>query len=138
MELFPYELEQQLNANGHRYEVEGIDDLDLWPVVRIFGGKGCVWLLTRSRLHQPDHLYGLCDLGADLPEAGYVSREWMENAELETPYGDRQPLQRDEDFQAAFPLSVYKAASEHAKRIVANNIEYLEKVEEYTHSLASA
>ena len=84
----------------------------LLPAVKIFSRAGYVWLLTRSSLDQPDSLFGLCDGSANHPEVGFLSREWMEVADLEITPGERGPLERDDEFYPHFPLEVYKAAAE--------------------------
>jgi hypothetical protein len=96
----------QLLANGKPQRAAIDNDqgaIDFKPVVKLFTPDAqCTWLLTEL---DPDHelAFGLCDLGMGEPELGYVSL-----TELRTVRGKLGlPIERDEQFDADKPLSVY-------------------------------
>ncbi len=43
------------------------------PIVKLFGGSACTWLISEMDPEDDDQLFGLCDLGFGCPEFGYVS-----------------------------------------------------------------
>lgn len=55
------------------------------PVVRIFAGAACAWLLTELLPHDENTAFGLCDLGLGFPELGYVNLQELadEGAEID-------------------------------------------------------
>lgn len=61
------------------------------PVIKLFGGGACTWLLTE---YEPEarRFFGLCDLGMGSPELGYVSRDELEALRF-PPF--RLPIERD-------------------------------------------
>lgn len=102
-----------LLANGRlSLDDEGFDPP---PVVKLFTpDAGATWLLTEIDPDDPDHAFGLCDLGLGCPELGWVSL-----AELATVRGRlRLPIERDLHFRAEKRLSVYAHEARLAGRIV--------------------
>lgn len=103
----------QLLANGAR-SVAG-EDIDPKPIVRLFTpDAGATWLITEADPADPDHLFGLCDLGLGEPELGYVSL-----AEIQSVRGKLGlAVERDLYFKADYPLSLYAKRARDAGRIV--------------------
>ena len=98
---------------NNKLQIEHEGELDLYPVVKLFGGSGCTWLLTTL---DGDIAFGLCDLGLGCPELGYVSMTEIETQKF-PPFG--LPAERDMHWEADAPLSAYyKTARDHS-RIVA-------------------
>ncbi|MDA7417114.1 DUF2958 domain-containing protein [Xenophilus arseniciresistens] len=91
-----------LLANGRQsLEERGFDPA---PVVKLFTpDAGATWLLTQVDPDEPDHAFGLCDLGLGCPEMGWVSL--AEVADLRGPLG--LPVERDVYFRAEKRLSAY-------------------------------
>jgi hypothetical protein len=92
------------------------DERDHFPVVKLFTpDAGATWLLSECDLDEPNQFYGLCDLGLNCPELGYVS--------LEEIMGVRGrlglPVERDLHFVADKPLSAYADEARAKGRIVA-------------------
>src|SRR6202035_2070978 len=77
VELLTAEIRERLLANGRlRLEFQMRDEAepDFLPVVKLFTpDAGCTWLLTELDPEEPDHAFGLCDLGMGCPELGSVS-----------------------------------------------------------------
>jgi hypothetical protein len=48
------------------------------PLVKLFGGAACTWLISEMDPDQPDLMFGLCDLGFGTPELGYVRLSELE------------------------------------------------------------
>ena len=49
------------------------------PVLKLFTPAGAAtWLIHSVHPEEPDHLFGLCDLGLGFPELGYVSLTELE------------------------------------------------------------
>jgi hypothetical protein len=65
------------------------------------------WLITEMFLGKPDILFGLCDIGIQCPELGYVSLSELENIRLFGALG----IERDRHFTAEFPHSIYAQAA---------------------------
>ena len=67
------------------------DGTKLKPVIKLFGGGACTWLLSE---YEPEirRFFGLCDLGMGFPELGYVSRDELEAIRF-PPYN--LPIERD-------------------------------------------
>jgi len=106
MDLMPDDIRQRLLANGAA-EVE----TDHVPVVKFFDPTGAAtWLITEMMPDEPDILFGLCDLGMDCPELGYVSLAELESVTGRLGLG----IERDLYFSARFPLSVYARAAQIA------------------------
>ncbi len=102
-----------LLANGKRaLEAE---DFDPAPVVKLFTpDAGATWLLTEIDPDEPDHAFGLCDLGMGCPELC-----WLSLAELATVRGRLGlPVERDLHFRAEKHLSAYAREARLAGRIV--------------------
>ena len=130
MMLFTKEIERQLAKNGVATvsSEENDGSIDHVPVVKIFNPcGGQTWLITESDPGDPDHLFGLCDLGFGYPELGYVSRKELE--EIRTPpFG--LALERDLHFTADAGISVYSNAARAAERIVSTKSELEEALQE--------
>lgn len=111
--LITDEQRAQLLANGWQ-SLEN-DDFDPPPVVKLFTpDAAATWLLTEIDPHDPDHAFGLCDLGQGFPELGYVSL-----AELQSVRGRLGlPVERDLHFEATKPISAYAHEARLAERIV--------------------
>ena len=102
-----------LLANGRlSLENEGFDPA---PVVKLFPpDAGATWLLTEIDPDDPDHAFGLCDLGLGCPEMG-----WLSLADLATVRGRLGlPVERDLHFRADKRLSAYAREARLAGRIV--------------------
>jgi len=114
MKLFTKAIERKLIDNFNRAE-SGTEVVDFKPVVKLFGGAACTWLLTE--LNPENGLaYGLCDLGLGFPECGAVSIEELQSIKF-PPFG--LPIERDMHFKADKTLSEYSAAAGSARRILA-------------------
>jgi hypothetical protein len=107
MQLFTSEQHKQLLANGttnHDRQAKGLNELDFKPVVKLFTPDGAAtWLLTEINPDEPDIAFGLCDLGMQCPELGYVSL--TELAEVCGHLGLH--IERDLFFDADKTLSEY-------------------------------
>ena len=103
----------RLLANG-RLSAAG-EELDPLPVVKLFMvDADATWLLTELDPDNPDIAFGLCDLGVDEPELGYVSL-----AELAGFRGRLHlPVERDEHFRPDKPLSAYARLALAHSRII--------------------
>lgn len=89
---------------------------DHFPVVKLFTpDASATWLLTECDPDEPDRLFGLCDLGSNYPEMGYVSLS--EILQLRGRLG--LPIERDQHFVADKPLSAYAAEARTEGRIIA-------------------
>lgn len=92
------------------------DERDHFPVVKLFTpDAGATWLLTECDPDEPDRLFGLCDLGLDCPEIGYVSL--TEIMSIRGPLG--LPVERDLYFVARKSLTAYAEEARIKGRIVA-------------------
>lgn len=92
------------------------DERDHFPVVKLFTpDAGATWLLSECDPDEPDRLFGLCDLGLNCPELGYVSL--AEIMEVRGRLG--LPVERDVHFVANKPLSAYAEEARAKGRIVA-------------------
>ncbi|WP_339862498.1 DUF2958 domain-containing protein [Paremcibacter congregatus] len=104
MQLIPENTRKKLIANWQNED----ENKDPFPVVKLFNPVGAAtWLITEMVLGQPDILFGLCDLGFQSSELGYVSLSELENIRL---FGALS-IERDRHFTAEFPLSVYAQAA---------------------------
>ncbi|MCX2495245.1 DUF2958 domain-containing protein [Pedobacter sp. PF22-3] len=89
-------------------------DKDHPPVVKLFmTGTNCTWLLSELDPETQDIAFGLCDLGMGFPELGYVSLSEIKAAE-----GAFRFLERDQHFDADFPMSAYARAARYCEHIV--------------------
>ena len=107
MKLFTKSIHEQLLRNGQQRlerQEQGLDELDLKPVVKLFTpDAACTWLLSELDPECPDIAFGLCDLGLGFPELGSVSI-----AELASVRGKLGlPVERDLHFEAEKTLSAY-------------------------------
>ncbi|WP_439607015.1 DUF2958 domain-containing protein [Hydrogenophaga sp.] len=102
-----------LLANGRQaLEEAGFDPA---PVVKLFTPDAdATWLLTEIDPDEPDHAFGLCDLGLGCPELGWLSL--AEVAAVRGPLG--LPVERDLYFRAEKRLSGYAREARLAGRIV--------------------
>jgi hypothetical protein len=109
MNLMPDFIRDQLLKNGSAER-----EADHMPVVKYFDPCGAAtWLISEILPTEPDTMFGLCDLGMDCPELGYVNF-----TELSTVKGKLGlPMERDLHFAPQFPLSVYAHAARAAGRI---------------------
>jgi hypothetical protein len=105
MKLLTEEIRKKLRANNiEQGPVRGTSaEIDHWPVVKLFTPDAqCTWLLTELE-DDGDTAFGLCDLGMDSPELGYVLI-----SELTAVRGGLGlPVERDLHFKATKPLSQY-------------------------------
>ncbi len=103
MKLITDDIREKLLANWHLGEGK-----DPFPVVKFFNPIGpATWLITEMVANQPDILFGLCDLGFQCPELGYVSLTELESVVVLGALG----IERDLNFTADFPISVYAQAA---------------------------
>lgn len=79
------------------------EPVDFEPVVKLFGGAACTWLLTELD-PETGIAFGLCDLGMGSPEVGCVSIDEIMGIKF-PPFG--LPAERDLWFEAKKPLSEY-------------------------------
>ena len=106
--LIPEALRAALLRNGETPEADHV------PVVKLFDPTGAAtWLLSELLPHNPDLLFGLCDLGMGTPELGYVSLAELEGVKGRLGLG----IERDLFFEGQFPLSVYAEAARRAGSI---------------------
>lgn len=117
--LLTQEVVQVLRANGLASLRESRPTaLHHIPAVKIFNPYGsAIWLFTESDPSEPDHLYGLCDLGMGHPNLGHVSRQGLEQAYIARA-GYRLPLERDKFFAPRHTLDAYTRAAREAHMIV--------------------
>ena len=100
--LLPALAVERLLDNGRRIAMTGDDDVE--PVVKLFTpDAGCTWLLVSLNPDEPDHAYGLCDLGLCCAEIGSVSIE--EIKAIRGVIG--LPPERDLHFEAEGTLGWY-------------------------------
>jgi len=118
MKLFTANQTRRLLANGQKTATalaEMREPPDHRPVVKLFTpDAACTWLLTEIDPDEPDIAFGLCDLGMGFPELGSVSLS--EIGQLRGRLG--LPVERDEWFEADYPVSVYARAAHEAQGIV--------------------
>lgn len=90
--------------------METRDGTNLKPVIKLFGGGACTWLLSE---YDPEirRFFGLCDLGLGFPELGYVSRDELE--EIRFP-PHNLPIERDR--YITFDKTVSEYADEASKK----------------------
>lgn len=113
MDLVPDDLCVKLLANGQQRVADA--SFDPPPVVKLFTPDGhATWLLTAVDPDDPDHAFGLADLGFEYPELGFVSL-----AELQFVRGRLGlPVERDLFFRADKPISAYAREARLHGRIV--------------------
>ncbi len=104
MQLITENIRKELVANWQIAD----ENKDPFPVVKLFNPVGAAtWLLTEMVADQPDILFGLCDLGFQSPELGYVSLSEIKNIRI----FDTLDIERDRHFFAEFSLSDYVQAA---------------------------
>jgi hypothetical protein len=117
MKLLTDEIRKKLRDNNIAQEpVRGtLAEIDHWPVCKLFTPDAqCTWLLTELE-DDGDTAFGLCDLGLDSPELGYVLI-----SELTAVRGGLGlPVERDLHFKATKPLSQYADEARARGRIAA-------------------
>jgi hypothetical protein len=118
MKLITAAQRQQLIRNGQATAAATLEDrsIDHYPVVKLFTpDANATWLLTEIDPEDPDHAFGLCDLGLGFLELGYVSLQELES--VRGPLGLR--VERDLYFEADRTLSAYAQLAADRRRIVA-------------------
>lgn len=110
--LLPWELRTHLRRNA---DLSAIAENDHRPVVKFFTpDASATWLFTELAADE-DTLFGLCDLGHGSPELGYASLSEIQA--LRGPH--RLLVERDRNFRADKPLSVYADEARQRGRIAA-------------------
>jgi len=91
------------------------DGSNIKPVIKLFGGGACTWLLTE---YEPEErrFFGLCDLGQGFPELGYVSRDELEDLRF-PPF--KLPIERDMYITLDKTISEYADVAREKGRIAA-------------------
>lgn len=84
------------------------------PVIKLFGGSSCTWLISEIDPTNPDIAFGLADMGSGTPELGYISISELEKVRFQ--FGVR--VERDRYFTATKTLVEYAEAARAAGRIV--------------------
>ena len=102
-QLFTKDQKRKLLKNGRQSnDTEGA--IDHFPIVKLFTpDANCTWLISEIDPDYPDNAFGLCDLGFECPEMGYVSI--TELTALRGRLG--LPVERDRSFKAKHRLSTY-------------------------------
>ena len=101
MKILTNPILKQLKANSARQQ-ENDESMSTMPVVKLFGGGACTWLL--SELDEDGIAFGLCDLGLGTPELGYVSMDELMSIRF-PPFG--LPIERDRHFTPKKTLVEY-------------------------------
>jgi len=91
------------------------DEKDFKPVVKLFGGGACTWLLTELD-PESNVAFGLCDLGHGTPEMGSVCMDELLSIKF-PPFG--LPIERDRNWIANKTLSEYADEARKHGRIAA-------------------
>ena len=104
---------KQLKENSARQQ-ENDDSMYTMPVVKLFGGGACTWLL--SELDEDGIAFGLCDLGLGTPELGYVSMDELMSIRF-PPFG--LPIERDMHWKPKKTLVEYADEARRHGRLVA-------------------
>ena len=94
-------LTKKIEAQLIKNHVE--DAMDVKPVVKLFGGSSCTWLLT-SLDHESMNAFGLCDLGHGTPELGYINLYELFAVKF-APFG--LGVERDRHFKADRDIMAY-------------------------------
>nr|WP_232363948.1 DUF2958 domain-containing protein [Ciceribacter selenitireducens] len=103
-------------ANGRQQQpLKGTkSEIDFSPVIKLFTPwGGATWLLSEIDPDEPDHAFGLCDLGMGYPELGTVSI--AELSSISGPFGLK--IKRDLHFEAKQTLSAYMSEASRLGRI---------------------
>jgi len=107
MKLITREIELNLKKNA------ALAEEDRRPVLKLFGGGACTWLISEK---EGDILFGLCDLGLGCAELGYVSLSELEGLKF-PPFG--LGVERDTVFKAEKTLTEYAEEASKLGRIAA-------------------
>lgn len=117
--LYTPEQEAELLANGELSESG--NDIDPHPVVKLYAlNSRAIWLLTELSTSLDGLAFGLCDLGMGEPELGNVYIPDLEAFKHATR--DAFLIERDLEFEATHPLSVYTLAADYAGEIVEDTV----------------
>jgi hypothetical protein len=113
MKLMTEDQRRRLLENGRVNAARAASDQeteDFRPVVKLFcPWGGATWLLTELDPEEPDHAFGLCDLGQGFPELGRVSLAELDA--IRGPGGLR--IERDLTFK---PLKTLQAYADEASQ----------------------
>ena len=93
----------------------------LSPALKLFTPAGAAtWLIHSVDPEEPDHLFGLCDLGLGFAELGYVSLAELEDLEVPVKvnifgrtYTYPLKVEKDLYFKPAHSLATYALAASH-------------------------
>jgi hypothetical protein len=110
MKLFTAAQKKKLLKNG-QIGISGGDTTLTKPVVKLFGGSSCTWLVSEIDPTDQDRAFGLCDLGAGTPELGYIYLPDM------VAMGHR--IERDMYWEASKTLTEYAGEARAQGRIAA-------------------
>ena len=113
MKILTNPILKQLKANSARQQ-ENDESMSTMPVVKLFGGGACTWLL--SELDDDGIAFGLCDLGMGSPELGYVSMDELMSIKF-PPFG--LPIERDMNWKPNKTLVEYADEARRYGRLVA-------------------
>ena len=105
-------IEEQMRTN-HARQQENDDSMSTMPVVKLFGGGACTWLL--SELDDNDIAFGLCDIGFGTPELGYVSMQELYDIKF-PPFG--LGIERDRHWKPKKSLVEYGDEARENGRII--------------------
>jgi hypothetical protein len=114
MKIMTVAQEKKLVKNGIEAGEKG-DGSHLKPVIKLFGGGACTWLLSEY-YPEEGNFFGLCDLGQGCAEIGYVSRVELEAIRF-PPFG--LPIERDMYITLDKTMAEYTETAKAAGRIVA-------------------
>jgi len=96
---------------------------DHYPVVKLFSPDAtAIWLITELAADK-DTAFGLCDLGHDHPELGYIRLSALDSLRGEVGFRGGLGVESDEAFDGNYPLSVYAQAASIRRRIVTKDEE---------------
>ncbi len=115
MKLMTKEIEKKL-IKQYKYTIENpeINTSKInKPYLKLFGGSSCTWLISE---YDPVNnlFFGLCDLGQDYPELGYVSVDELKNLKF-PPFG--LGVERDRFFEPSKSLWEYYEEAKKAGEI---------------------
>ena len=113
MKILTNPILKQLKANSARQQEDDVS-MSTMPVVKLFGGGACTWLL--SELDDDGIAFGLCDLGMGSPELGYVSMDELMSIKF-PPFG--LPIERDMHWKPEKTLVEYADEARRHGRLVA-------------------
>ena len=114
MMLMTKKIKEQLIKN-FTANVNREEPIDHVPVLKLFGGGSCTWLITEYD-QENDILFGLCDLGMGFPEVGHVSFQELREVRFK-PFG--LGIERDRHFRTDKTLSQLADEATQAQRITA-------------------